>query len=118
MEDILEQNVQWEEHALTTHQFNKVRAGMDYVSSPHRRIVSLKSAARTLVSSYKSGFLCNGEFILPEDQLSQIRLTVMAKTNLLVLEKITAFFHSPRVRRLLLKFSKSMVARIQIVSII
>ena len=69
VEDILEQSVQWEEHALTTHQFNKVRAGMDYVSSPHRRIVSLKSAARTLVSSYKSGFLCNGEFILPEGSI-------------------------------------------------
>ena len=55
MEDILEQNVQWEEHALTTHQFNKVD-GMDYVEEPTGESFPLKSAARTLVSSYKSGF--------------------------------------------------------------
>ena len=113
--------MQWEEHALTTHQFNKVRAGMDYVSSPHRRIVSLKSAARTLVSSYKSGFLAMANLYYRRDQLSQIRLTVMAKTNLLVLEKNYRVFSLPESAldfKGFLKFSKSMVARIQIVSII
>ena len=65
VEDILEKNVAWSKHSLTIHQLNKVRAGKDYVSSPYRRIVSTKSAAKTLVGSYKKGYLCNGEFLLP-----------------------------------------------------
>lgn len=58
---------------LTPHQWGKILGNAHYQKDPSRRMVRLGGVARTLTSSYKSGFYMYSEFVPPPKEGSEPR---------------------------------------------
>ena len=55
----------WPEHELSEHQWKKVQATTEFNTSARSRLSNLEGAARTLISSYRSSFQKQSEFVPP-----------------------------------------------------
>ena len=55
----------WPEHELSEHKWEKIQATPEFQTSARGRLANLEGAARTLISSYRSGFQKQSEFVPP-----------------------------------------------------